>query len=334
MSFLRFSCLSGTMNESIAKNAAKFHQWLCQMGREMRLFLARCWGWMKGMQIYALVGKSGTGKSFRAKLLAEKLDVSCIVDDGLLIDGNTILAGKSAKQEKNYISAIRTALFSDPDHCQAVTRVIRERKIRRILLLGTSERMVAKMAEMLRLPPIRQIIRIEEIASQQDIEKAIKARFEEGKHVIPVPAIEVKRDYSQILSDNIRIFFKGNKNAEGVKTSRFFEKSVVQPQYHEEKITGTITISEAALTQMILHCIDEQDTEIQAKKIKVRSTRGGYAIDLFIAAPYGKILSGDLHELRAYIIHNIQKYTGIIIEHLEISIDTISPRKVKKARKA
>ena len=51
------------------------------------------------MTVYALVGKSGTGKSFRAKLLAEKIGISYIIDDGLLIYGDTILAGRSAKQE-------------------------------------------------------------------------------------------------------------------------------------------------------------------------------------------------------------------------------------------
>ncbi|MGD9950893.1 MAG: hypothetical protein AB7U29_20880, partial [Desulfobulbus sp.] len=203
----------------------------------------------------------------------------------------------------------------------------------KILILGTSEKMVTRLAEMLELPPITQIIKIEEIASQKDIENALKSRFEEGKHVIPVPAIEVKRDYAQILSDTIRIFFKGGNDKDGVKKSRFFEKSVVQPQYHEKGVGGSVTISEAALTQMILHCIDEQDAEILVRKIKVKLGRSGYGIDLFIDVPFGKTLSGELHELRNYILENIQRYTGIMIDHLEISIDNISQRKKETQKK-
>jgi uncharacterized alkaline shock family protein YloU len=319
------------MTTSTEKNT-KDHQWIYLTGKEIYQFYSRIKGRLQGMHVYALVGKSGTGKSFRAKLLAEKIGVPYIVDDGLLIHDTTIIAGKSAKQEKNYISAIKTALFTEEEHRKGVVRMIQEKRIKKILLLGTSEKMVTKLAEALELPPISQIIKIEEIASQKDIENAIKSRFEEGKHVIPVPAIEVKRDYAQILSDSIRIFFKGGKDKDGVRQSRFFEKSVVQPEYHEKGVGGKVTISEAALTQMILHCIDEHDGDILVRKIKVKSGRSGYSIDLFIDVPFGKTLTGDLHELRTYILKNIQRFTGIMIDHLEISIDNISQRK-KEAKK-
>ncbi|MCL2790419.1 MAG: hypothetical protein FWD79_07205 [Desulfobulbus sp.] len=320
------------MTASAEKNS-KDYQWIYLTGKEIYQFYSRIKGRLQGMCVYALVGRSGTGKSFRAKLLAEKLGVPYIVDDGLLIHDVTILAGKSAKQEKNYISAIKTALFTDDDHRLSVVQMIQKKKIKKIILLGTSERMVAKVAEALELPPITQVIKIEEIASQKDIENAIKSRFEEGKHVIPVPTIEVKRDYAQILSDSIRIFFKGGKDKDGIRRSRFFEKSVVQPMYHDNGIEGTVTISEAALTQMILHCIDEYDGDILVRKIKVKMGRLGYGIDLFIDVPFGKTLTGELHELRGYILNNIQKYTGIVIDRLEIAIDSISQRKKETKKK-
>ena len=40
---------------------------------------------LKPVTVYALVGESGTGKSFRSKLLAEKYGIDYIIDDGLLI---------------------------------------------------------------------------------------------------------------------------------------------------------------------------------------------------------------------------------------------------------
>ncbi|MGD9948314.1 MAG: hypothetical protein AB7U29_07525, partial [Desulfobulbus sp.] len=166
------------------EKGSKEQQWIYLTGKEIYQFYSRIKGRLQGINVYALVGKSGTGKSFRAKLLAEKLDVPYLVDDGLLIHENTILAGKSAKQEKNYISAIKTALFTDEEHRKSVVAKIQEKKVKKILILGTSEKMVTRLAEMLELPPITQIIKIEEIASQKDIENAIKSRFEEGKHVI------------------------------------------------------------------------------------------------------------------------------------------------------
>ncbi len=311
---------------------SKEHQWVYLTGKEIYQFLHRVKGRLQGITVYALVGKSGTGKSFRAKLLAEKIGIPYIIDDGLLIHGGTILAGRSAKQEKLYIKAIKTALFVDPKHKEQVVDIIHQKKVKKILILGTSSKMVRRLAKRLELPPISQIIRIEEIASKKDIEDAIRSRYEEGKHVIPVPAIEVKRDYAQILSDSIRIFFKGEKSQEGdgVKKSRFFEKSIVQPDFQNEpkkESHGKVTISEAALTQMIFHCIDEHDDDVQVNKVKVKVGRSGYGIDLFIAVPFGKTLTSDLEDLRKYIQDAIQRYTGIVIENLEISVDEVSDRK-------
>ena len=300
------------------------NQWVYLTGKEIYNFLSRVKGRLKGITVYALVGKSGTGKSFRAKLLAEKLEIPYIVDDGLLICGDTIMAGRSAKQEKLYVSAIKTALFLNQKQKEAVTKVLREKKVKKILLLGTSGKMVERLANRLDLPPISQVIQIEEIASQEDIEAAIKSRFEEGKHVIPVPAIEVKRDYAQILSDSIRIFFSGDKRQSDEKKSKFFEKSIVQPDFHQEVVSsGKVNITEAALTQMIFHCIDEYDDDIQVKKLKIKVLRSGYTISLHIIISYGKTLTGDLNDLSKYICDTIQRYTGIIIEDLEITVDGI-----------
>jgi len=315
---------------SETKNGNDNH-WVYLTGREIYGFLSRVKGKLKGITVYALVGKSGTGKSFRAKLLAEKLDIPFIVDDGLLIHGDTILAGRSAKQEKLYVSAIRTALFTDTAHRQSVIDAINGQKVKKILIIGTSARMVDRLAKRLELPPISQIIRIEEIASKEDIEAAIKSRFEEGKHVIPVPAIEVKRDYARILSESIRIFFSWDKRKEGEKKSRFFEKSIVQPDFQDEdRLSGKVTITEAALSQMIFHCVDEYDDEIQIKKVTIRVHTSAYSIDLKIIVSYGKALNSDLEGLRKYICDTIQRYTGIIIESLEISVAEITSKKKKE----
>ena len=69
-----------------------------------------------GIKVYALVGRSGTGKSFRARLTAAKHGIDLIIDDGLLIKGDNIIAGKSAKSEKVYLTAIKTALFDSVEH--------------------------------------------------------------------------------------------------------------------------------------------------------------------------------------------------------------------------
>ena len=186
--------------------------------------------------VYALVGESGTGKSFRSKLLAEKYGIHAIIDDGLLIEDDKILAGRSAKREKTYMGAVRAALFDDKEHRDEVAKVLKKAHIKKILILGTSEKMVFKIATRLQLPPPQKIIKIEDIATREEIEKAIKTRTVEGKHVIPVPSIEVKRSYPQIFSNSIKLLLKkrklfpGKESAEG----KLFEKSIVQPEFSKK----------------------------------------------------------------------------------------------------
>jgi uncharacterized alkaline shock family protein YloU len=40
-----------------------------------------------------------------------------------------------------------------------------------------------------------------------------------------------------------------------------------------------------------------------------------------IDVPYGTQLGGNIHELQRYIIDNIERYTGILIEEVNIIID-------------
>lgn len=88
-----------------------------------------------GITVFALVGESGTGKSFRAKLLAQKYGINALIDDGLLIQDDKILAGRTAKHEKTYMGAVRIALFDDKQHRDEVARVLQKNKIKKYLFL-------------------------------------------------------------------------------------------------------------------------------------------------------------------------------------------------------
>ena len=108
---------------------------------------------LKRIKVFALVGESGTGKSFRAKLVAQKYEIEYIIDDGLLIRDNRILAGHSAKKEKTFMSAVRVALFDEKAHRDEVAKKLQVGRTKNILILGTSEKMVNKIAARLQLPP-------------------------------------------------------------------------------------------------------------------------------------------------------------------------------------
>ena len=278
---------------------------------------------LKPCTVYALVGESGTGKSFRSKLLAEKYGIDSIIDDGLLIQNDKILAGHSAKREKTYMGAVRVALFDDKEHRDEIARALKKAHIKKILILGTSEKMVLKIAMRLQLPQPQKIIRIEDIATREELEKAIKSRQVEGKHVIPVPSIEIKRNYPQIFSNSIKVFFRKNKlfTKKDQNDGKLFEKSIVQPEFSKK---GRIEISEAALTQMVMHCVSECDEAVRVKKMTIKTDSRGYRIIILIDVPFGTQLTGKIHKMQQYIIDKIESYTGILIEEVSIVIDKIT----------
>ena len=272
------------------------------------------------VKVYALIGESGTGKSFRAQLVAQKYEIEYIIDDGLLIREDRILAGHSAKKEKTFMAAVKVALFDDKPHRDEVAKKLQSLKTKKILILGTSEKMVSRIAARLQLPPVTKIIKIEEVASQEDIERAIRTRRIEGKHVIPVPSIEIKKTYPNIFFNTVKIFRKKSGPAALSAPPAIHEKSVVRPEYSKR---GKVIISEAALTQMVIHCVDEYNKEIKIKKIAVKDDNLGYRLVITIDVPYGIQLGGNIHKLLQDVIDNIERYTGILIEEVNIIIDKI-----------
>jgi len=277
----------------------------------------------RGVRVYALVGESGTGKSFRAKLVAQKYGIDMIIDDGLLIRGDTLIAGRSAKKEQLYMAAVKTALFHDKDHRDDVARALQRERFRKILVIGTSDKMVRKITERLQIPHPGKIIKIEDIASREEIEKAVRSRKVEGKHVIPVPALEIRRNYPSIFYDSIRVFLKRNFGA-APSRPRIYEKSVVRPEYTKR---GRVSISEAALSQMVIHCVDEFDDSLRIRRLAVRSDTQGYRLTLVLEVPFGTKLASNARALQEYIVDNIERFTGILIEEVNIVIDRFSQRR-------
>ena len=86
------------------------------------------------MEVIALVGQSGTGKSHRALMVANEYQADAIIDDGILIRDGKIVAGKSAKHEKSKIMAVRRAIFVLPGHAEEVGEALREDMPNRILI--------------------------------------------------------------------------------------------------------------------------------------------------------------------------------------------------------
>jgi len=162
--------------------------------------------------------------------VARRFRIDLIIDDGLLIRGQKIMAGRSAKREKGILSAIKTAVFANQDQINEVRAVLAERTRGRVLIIGTSRKMIMRIATTLGLLPIHRVISIEEVSTREEIARALRIRAEQGKHIIPVPGVEIKRNYPHIFFESVKILLKGKK---GLRRSEeeIVEKTVVRPEY-------------------------------------------------------------------------------------------------------
>jgi len=284
-----------------------------------RIFRYAFWK-IKGSKTLALVGKSGTGKSFRSKLVAEKYHCQLIIDDGLLIKGDRIIAGKSAKRAENVLGAVRAAVFDDEEHQKQVAAAIQKQKYRRILIIGTSEKMVYKIAQRLNLPQPEKILHIEDIATKDEIENAMRIRYTEGKHVIPVPSIEVTRNYPQIVYDSLRVFLKGNKSWKNLFRGHKdgYEKTIVRPEFSKY---SKAQIGEAALKQMVVQCLSEFDSQVQVKSVSVLMKAEGYGLRVRLRIPIEHQILSTMGELQEYIADSLEKYGSIFVASVDIEIE-------------
>lgn len=286
----------------------------------------------KGIQVYAFYGPSGTGKSFRAKLVAQKYHIKAIIDDGLLIYEDNILAGRSAKLEDSYMGAVRVALFDDKEHRDSVARAIQKSQLKKILLLGTSEKMVNKIAMRLQLPIPERYIKIQDIATPEQIEAARISRQIEGKHVIPVRAYEVKEagKYNRIFVSKIKVrlakkrffrhFFKAPQENQVDLNSKLFEKSVVRPSF---AVQDRKNISQAYLCRMALNSIKEFNRIIRLKQLTIKTDKTGYKLFVTIDVPFGESLTELSNSLKRHVINAVEKDCGILVEDISIIVDKI-----------
>ena len=278
---------------------------------------------LRRIQVYALVGAAGTGKSFRAQLIARKHNIDMIIDDGLLIRGEQIVAGRSAKKEKAILAAIKTAIFVEHEHMMGVRRALAQERFSRLLIIGTSEEMVHKIAARLGLRSPLRIIKIEDVASQDEMDAAARARETGGKHIIPVPTVEVRKEYGSLIVDSVRVLFRRRfrRKRDG------FEKTIVRPDYGGK---GRVSISETALRQMVQHCVAEFESEAQVLRIVVVTQGDAFILRVELSVPFGVQISGTLHGLRTYIHESIERFTGILIHEVSITITRVTePRRAQ-----
>lgn len=265
------------------------------------------------MKVYSLVGKSGTGKSYQAMTLCGKKDISAIIDDGLFIYDSRIMEGKSAKRQITKIGAIKTALFMDEEHREAVAKKIKEVDPDKILILGTSVGMVERIADRLELPKIEERIVIEDITTEAQRDAARKQRYEFGKHVIPAPAGQLKTDFSGYFLHPIRMIKGfGFGNRESVA-----ERSVVRPTY---SYLGEFFISDKVVNDIVSYLGMENQGIHSISKVITKNTKTGVELTVLVNIKYGNKVMDCARALQEEITENVASMTAFNIHSVDVEV--------------
>lgn len=270
------------------------------------------------MDVIALVGPSGTGKSHRALMVARQNKADAIIDDGILIKDNKIIAGHSAKREVSKIMAIRRAVFVVPGHAEEVKAAIKEVSPERILILGTSENMVYKIDKALDLPPISRIINIADIATKAEMAKAQFYRTKEGKHIIPVPTIELKPHFSGYLVDPIQSFFKKSST----KRRRLGEKSIVRPIF---SYYGRLIIDDSAILSIIKYISYDKTLNFKPSHIRIKhiwqdGEDKGIKVSFEVVLKYGNHIPTLIKDIQKKTKEMVEYMTGMFVHDVDIIV--------------
>lgn len=264
------------------------------------------------MDVYGLVGKSGTGKSYQAMNLCRDKNIESIIDDGLFICRNRIMAGISAKRQSTVIAAIKTALFTDENHCKEAREKIVEINPKSILVLGTSEKMIYRIVERLNLEDLKEMIHIESITTEKEREAAKKQRKELGKHIIPVPTFQIKREFSGYFVDPLRIF-KGWRSGK----PSFTEKSVVRPTF---SYLGGYSISDKVISDITMHIGNMTPGIDSVMKVAVENKESGVKITVWVMVEFGVKIVDAVKEFQGTVIGKVEGMTAFNIKSVDVEV--------------
>ena len=266
------------------------------------------------IKTYAFVGPSGTGKSYRAQMVASERGISYIIDDGLLIKENEVIAGVSAKKAATKIETVKKALFNNQDEADEIKKAFRKYRPESILILGTSDNMIKKIRENLGLPELTETIYISDVATEEEMQEAKRIRQTQGKHVIPVPTFEIKKDFSGFILDPLQIFESKGKDAKPYIS----EKSIIRPTF---SYLGKFVISDTVFRQIIEYLVMKTEGLYKASRVRIDKIgeNEGVSVYIEVVVEYGFNIVETLKEFKKKCKREIENLTAMNVENVDIT---------------
>lgn len=269
---------------------------------------------LSSIDVTAFVGAAGTGKSQRASQVARQHAIDFVIDDGLVVSKGQIMAGKSAKSEKNLVRAIRRAIFEYPAHRAEVAEFLASHAPCRVMIIATSVSMMEKIVKKLELNPPSKIIDITEVASNEEIHNALKERREKKQHVVPVSRTQIQRNFAGKLVSQLKDLFKSRDRQDDSRT-------VVKPPF---SFDGRVTIEEEAIVAMIRRLIVMGDHVHQVRELNLVPEGDVLNVNLVVDMKLGG--QNALHlarQLQKKLTVGLSFFTGMDVKKVNIRINEV-----------
>ena len=180
-----------------------------------------------------------------------------------------------------------------------------------ILILGTSDDMVEKIATNLDLSLPEKTIYINQVATDTEMETAKRIRTTEGKHVIPVPTFEIKRDFSGYILDPLQIFkFNGRTQEPYIS-----EKSIIRPTF---SYLGNFKISDTVFRQIAEYVAKKTEGIHRLSRVRVENTISGMIIYMEVYVIYGYNIVNVLREFKQKTKKEIERLTTMNVQEVSV----------------
>jgi Uncharacterized protein conserved in bacteria len=155
-------------------------------------------------------------------------------------------------------------------------------------------------------------VHIEDITTDEEREAARKQRQEMGKHIIPVPTLQLKREFSGYFLDPLRII----RGWRGGKAS-VSEKTVVRPTY---SYMGEYSISDKVIGDVIYYLGRKTDGVDSVTKVSIENNTEGMRITISLICRFGFRVTEVAKELQRTVSKSVGTMTAFHVKSVDIEV--------------
>ena len=152
------------------------------------------------------------------------------------------------------------------------------------------------------------------LSDEDEIKKAIDTRKNEGKHVIPVPKIEVKSRFPGYFIHSLELFF--GKGQGSIKK----EKTIVRPKF---SYFGNLVIYNHVIRDLISYELSKESEIKEVDSIQIEKEDNEICVNIEIILKYGVEIVEYINSLQVKLNELIEKFTGLYLDNLNFYVSSL-----------